>query len=247
MLNKREQWLWLITIITEAALLMWPIEVFGEEKLVSQMAEVSKSVGALYAQSESGDLSFNCSGTAVERKDSGIVFLTAYHCFTKGKSYMVSFDGRTFHHASVLSIPRYHVDDKKYSKKFGEPDTDMAMFLVQVQGVPIVPLGDDGKLAIGHRIVVVGYPLGVAKIGYEGIIAGRMNRPGSDWHGYLLLQSFGAPGSSGSSVVDRDTGTVIGILVGARQGFTGLPVIFATPISYRQYLMEVPGLDKKER
>ena len=118
--------------------------------------------------------------------------------------------------------------------------TDMALFLMAGVDVPVVPLaGTSGHLVYGAKLAIVGYPLGVSKIVYEGIVAGRFARPGNDMDNYILMQIFGAPGSSGSSVVDVETGEVVGVLVAARQATTGLPVIFATPIDYRGYLLEV--------
>ncbi len=127
-----------------------------------------------------------------------------------------------------------------YPRAYGEPKTDMALFLMDGVDVPVVPLaGASEHLVYGAKLAIVGYPLGVSKIVYEGIVAGRFARPGNDMDDYILMQIFGAPGSSGSSVVDVETGEVVGVLVAARQAMTGLPVIFATPIDYREYLLEV--------
>ena len=52
-----------------------------------------------------------------------------------------------------------------------------------------------------------------------------------------MLQSFGAPGSSGSAIVNAENNNVVGVLVSAEQSNRGLPVIFATPISYKRWLI----------
>ena len=223
-------------------LLTWP-GAAEKSDLVSLFAKVSPAVGALYVRNSSGDLGFLCTVTAVDRDASRVVLLTANHCVKKDVAYSVTFDGRSFYGARVWKIPHEDLDANKYPRTFGEPQTDMAFFVIDespLPQVPTVPLGSDELMASGKRIAVVGFPLGVAKISYEGIIAGRFNRPGSDTDGYLLIQAFGAPGSSGSAIIDEETGSVVGVLVRARQAAVGLPVIFATPIGYKKFLIEVP-------
>jgi S1-C subfamily serine protease len=106
--------------------------------------------------------------------------------------------------------------------------------------VPVVPLaGENEKTKSGGKIVMIGYPLGVTKINYEGIIAGYFDRLGSDIYNYLMLQIFASSGSSGSAVIDVNTGKVVGVLVAAKSAYAGLPVIFATPIDYIKHLMQV--------
>ena len=105
---------------------------------------------------------------------------------------------------------------------------------------------EDREIKAGHPIVMVGYPLGVTKISYNGIISGRLDRPGDAYNGYMTMQIFGSPGSSGSSVVDQETGKIIGVLVSATQSGVGLPVIFATPASYRKYMLELDKVGSGE-
>lgn len=215
--------------------------ILAAEELPEAFRKLSPSVGALYVQETSGNLQYNCTVTAVGRYEKATVVLTAFHCVEKGQAYLVTFDGRQFYGARVWKLPRWHVDDVKFKKKWGEPDVDMALFLLDnVSSIAIVALGDDQSIQFGERIVTVGFPLGITKTRYEGIIAGRLDKLGADRHGYLILQIFGAPGSSGTSVVSLKTGKVLGVLVGASQSSVGLPVIYATPLQYQTYLMEVP-------
>lgn len=225
----------------------------AEQSLIEQFSSIAPAVGALYVQKERGDLAFNCTVTAFKstkpnvatsvlavfgKVRKGTAVITAWHCVEKGVSYVVTFDGRRFYGAEVWKIPRWEVDDKLYKQKWGEPNVDMAMFfLPEAQNIPTLPLGSDSGLRPGETILTVGFPLGIEKISYEGILSGRLNKPGSDYHGYLLLQIFGAPGSSGTSIIVN--GKVVGILVAASQSIVGLPVIYATPLSYQSYLMEV--------
>lgn len=211
-----------------------------QDTLISAFSKLAPSVGALYAQTEEGSLAFNCTVTAVDRTSNGdTLVLTARHCVSKGTSYLVSFNGREMHPARVYKLPKEEIDPQAHRRRYNEPAVDMALFAVSGANVPLTTLGSDANARPGTRVLVVGFPLGVAKINYEGLVAGRLNRPGADNDGYLLLQSWGAPGSSGSAVVDATSGEVIGVLVAGKQGAIGLPVIFATPISYQSYLREV--------
>lgn len=227
------------------ALLLLPASWSNADELTDIFAKVSPSVGALYKRTSNGSIEFLCSITAVDHRAGETVVLSARHCVSKDVAFMVSFDGDQFHSARVWKLPHDALDKSRYPRPYGESRTDMALFLVAGE-FPTIPLGDDTDARPGDPIAVVGFPLGVTKIRYSGYIAGRLNRPGDDQDGYLILQSFGAPGSSGSSVVSVATGEVIAVLVSGQSGRSGLPVIFATPISYQKYLCDVhaPELDK---
>ncbi len=208
------------------------------EDVPAALEAISPSVGALYARQAGGDMKFLCSATAIERRGADTVILTANHCLEKGVAYSINFGDGLMRPLQVWQVPHYEADEES-KQKYGEPVTDLALFLMRGADVPLVSLADRAADTPGTRIVMVGYPLGVAKIAYEGIIAGRFDLAGNDLDGYLLLQIFGAPGSSGSAVVDVKTGRVIAVLVAARQAPVGLPVIFATPIEYRSNLAPV--------
>lgn len=239
-------WRGVATITFLYALFITPVLASEREKIIQTLGEIQSSVGALYAQEEGGDMRFLCSATAVDRKGSQTVVLTAYHCLRKGVAYMINFGDHKMRALRVWKIPHYEVNAQKYPRKFNQPETDMALFLMDGTDVPIVPLAKTSEANPGSKVTMVGYPLGQAKISYEGTVAGRFDRPGADMDDYVLLQIFGAPGSSGSSVVNVDSGEVIAILVAAKQR-AGLPVIFATPIEYMKFLKNVrPESEKKD-
>jgi len=214
--------------------------------IIAAFAKVAPSVGALYAQEEDGDIKFLCTATAVSREQDKTVVLTAHHCLRKGVAYLINFGDNRLRTLSVWKIPHYEVDTDKHPRRFNEPKTDMAFFLMEGKDIPITPFSDGILLDAGRKVVMLGFPLGVSKIGYEGIVAGYFDRLGADLYGYLMLQIFGAPGSSGSSIIDVQSGKVVGILVSAKQSFAGLPVIFGTPIEYRKHLLSVRPEEKEE-
>ncbi|MEE9499588.1 MAG: serine protease [Nitrospinaceae bacterium] len=209
----------------------------GSAGLIKSFRRVSSAVGALYVQTAGGDLNYACTVTVIEHKEERSILITAGHCVDRGEAYMVTFDGRRFYTARVWKLPAEKINPQK-KRQYGEPMVDMALFIVDERlSVKPIEIGMKVSVEPGRGVLTVGYPLGVTKIRYNGIIAGRLERPGSKDHGYLLLQIFGAPGSSGSAVVDQRTGLIIGILVSGKQGSAGLPVIYAVPISYKKHLI----------
>ena len=230
----------LFSVLALAGTLVAVVGATGQENLQERFARVTPSVGALYAHTEEGNIKFLCSITAINRQGAAVVLLTAWHCVGSGTAYVVSFNGRQFYDAHLWKGPHYHIDPKGSPRVFGEPETDLALFRADglPKDLPIILTGTDSPVAQGSRVVTVGFPLGIAKIGYEGLVAGHFNRPGADYDGYLLLQIFGTSGSSGSAVIGPD-GRIVGVLVSGRTGTVGLPVIFAVPIRYQRHLLEV--------
>ncbi len=214
-------------------------------QITETFVTVKPSVGALYALEDNGNMRFLCSATAVDRKGNKTVILTAWHCVRKGVSYLINFGDNNFRPLRVWKIPHYELGPNN-QRAYNEPKTDMAFFLMEGTDIPIIPMADSSNMEDGELLAMVGYPLGLSKISYQGTVAGYFDRPGSEEYNYLLMQIFGAPGSSGSSVINVNSGEIVGVLVQGR-GRTGLPVIFATPIDYRKYLEEVPnGMDTGE-
>lgn len=214
------------------------------QSIINLFKTVTPAVGALYAQEEKGDMIFLCSATAVARQDGQTVVLTAHHCLRKGVAYLINFGDNRYRALTVWKIPHYEVDATKYPRRYNEPKTDMALFLLDGEDVPIIDMAPQETITAGMKIAMVGFPLGVAKITYEGIVAGKFDRPGSDLSGYTLLQVFGAPGSSGSAVLSVASGKVLGVMVAVTASQVGLPVIFATPVDYLQHLTPIQPLEK---
>lgn len=192
------------------------------------LADNSDSVGALYRRTSSNSLDFNCTVTAIERKGNDLILLTAAHCVSEDPRtlYLVTFEGLTFYNATLYRIPRELPDDPQ--------EVDIAELAIKdYKGeVKLTKAASTSeKVARGSDIETVGFPLGAAKLLYKGYVAGRHSS------GMLILQIFGAPGSSGTSVVEKKSGQIIGVLVAASGNSVGTPVIYATPVEYRRYLV----------
>ncbi len=99
------------------------------QTVIDTFADMSEVVGALYSLEDDGDLDFLCSATAVGTEGPDTIILTAYHCVRKGVSYLINFGDNNFHPLRIWQVPHYELDDKKYPRAYGEPKTDMALFL----------------------------------------------------------------------------------------------------------------------
>lgn len=192
-------------------------------------ADLVESIGALYNRSHDNSLRFNCTVSALEQNKADLVVLTAAHCVIETqKYYHVTFDGLQFYVAELYKIPR---------KKWDDPDVDLALLKIKNLMVKPLGIGQSETVSLGTDIVTVGFPLGISKILYKGYIGGKVDNVSARLPGYLILQIFGAPGSSGTAVLNAKDNSVMGVLVAASGGGRGLPVIYATPIEYLKYLV----------
>ncbi len=207
---------------------------------VSLFETMEPSVGALFKRHDDGSMQFMCSVTAIDTHDGMTVFLTAFHCVRRNTSYAITMDGLSFTPAFVHSIPGYELDSDEYPRGYQEPEADIATFTAPIDA-PLQTVADGGARPTGHPVAMMGFPLGQAKLGSTGIVSGTYDRLGEDIHGYLALQIFGAPGSSGSAVIDLESGEIVAVLSQASQARAGLPNIWAVPVDYLDVLVEVPS------
>jgi len=124
------------------------------------------------------------------------------------------------------------------------PDADLALIRASVhRGFPVVKkLAPKTRVgAMGEPVAILGFPLGVdiaqgqdwAQVGAAAtLILGTVSRVLPD---LLQLDSYGAEGSSGSPIFDRD-GSVIGVLYAGQPGSNGR-IIYAAPARYVQELL----------
>lgn len=119
------------------------------------------------------------------------------------------------------------------------PKEDVALIHVLVaRGVPTVKRlnGADGAVAVGQPVAVLGYPLGV-----DLPMGGEWNRAGvavtltlgtaSKLVSNLLqIDGYGAEGSSGSPVFNRN-GEVVALVYGGQRGSNGR-IVYSVPVRY---------------
>jgi serine protease Do len=110
----------------------------------------------------------------------------------------------------------------------GDSDHDLAVLKIEARNLPTIPLGDSSKLALGERVVALGYALALpgGPTVTSGIISGlartvQVQDPGQGITRTLedALQTDAAinPGNSGGPLVDLG-GNVIGINTAGNTG-----------------------------
>jgi S1-C subfamily serine protease len=125
-----------------------------------------------------------------------------------------------------------------------DPHVDLALLRVSVhRGIPVVQgLADSGRAPlVGEPVATLGFPLGLDLA------------EGSAWHDkgmastltlgtvsrtlptLLQLDSYGAPGSSGSPIFDRH-GNVLGVVYGGQPGTNGR-IIYGVPVGFVYQLL----------
>lgn len=99
-----------------------------------------------------------------------------------------------------------------------DPLTDVAVIKVAESGLPAIPIGKSGTLAVGQPVVVLGAPLGLTSTVTSGIVS-ALNRtiqvPGENSQSALLLNAIQTdaainPGNSGGAMVNC-AGQFVGI------------------------------------
>ena len=124
------------------------------------------------------------------------------------------------------------------------PDADLALIRASIhRGFPVVKrLAPAARVgAMGEPVAILGFPLGVdiaqgedwPQVGAAATLTlGTVSRVLPD---LLQLDSYGAQGSSGSPIFDRE-GSVIGVLYAGQPGSNGR-IIYAAPARYVQELL----------
>ncbi len=124
------------------------------------------------------------------------------------------------------------------------PEADVALIRASVhRGFPVVrALADSTRvLEIGEATAVIGFPLGLdlaggrqwSEVGVAATLTlGTVSRILPD---LVQLDSYGAQGSSGSPIFDRN-GNVIGVLYGGQPGSNGR-ILYGVPIRFARRLL----------
>lgn len=160
-------------------------------------------------------------GFAVASSSDGTVVATCAHVVTAGsESISVILPDGSSHPATLLTV---------------DESADIAFILIDgVTDLPLLTLGDAGRIEITDRVYVVGFALGPRLLGdptvTQGILSGRRMIGSVDW---LQTDAVINPGNSGGPLLNQ-TGEVVGVaawkIVGRDDVFTeGLG--FAAPSS----------------
>ena len=139
----------------------------------------------------------NGSGSVIDNEGH---ILTNNHVVEGATKLTVSFGGDKVYPATVVGR---------------DPDTDLAIIKIDPPaGLPVVPLGDSDKLAVGQKVLAIGNPFGLDRTLTTGVISG-LQRPIRGTNGRPIdaaIQTDASinPGNSGGPLLDK-FGRMIGI------------------------------------
>lgn len=113
-----------------------------------------------------------------------------------------------------------------------DPETDLALLQIQLDGLPAIALGDMRALQVGDVVLAIGNPFNVGQTVTSGIVSalGR-NRLGlSTFENFIQTDAAINPGNSGGALVDAD-GRLVGIntAIYSRSGGS-MGIGFAIPV-----------------
>lgn len=145
---------------------------------------------------------------------------------------------------------------KQYPAKVigADPQTDVALIKIDMQGLPHVAIADSASLRIGDVALAVGNPLGLEQTATIGIISavGRsdLNIIDQGYENFIQTDAAINRGNSGGALVDA-SGRLIGIPTAIQSGFSGgnIGIGFAIPSSMAlnivQRLLDGGGVVKR--
>ncbi|HJQ71075.1 MAG TPA: Do family serine endopeptidase [Blastocatellia bacterium] len=100
----------------------------------------------------------------------------------------------------------------KASRVGTDPETDLAVIKVDLQGLPFAKLGDSERVEQGEWVIALGSPFGLSQTMTAGIVSatGRELRGAGQFTNFIQTDASINPGNSGGPLVNMD-GEVIGI------------------------------------
>jgi hypothetical protein len=213
-------------------------------------ARSKQAAGAIFLMRE-GKRRFICSGTMFGRTAEGDgLFLTARHCVWKDG------DPEEGTQPGLLGSEEISFSDNEQGPfytavpyKISTTDDVAILRLVNGVGLPIVRLGDEGRLQPGDTLTNYTYALDFGKMPVElKAVAPVFNHFPNDllsnypaWSHAMPVNGLAAPGSSGSGLFDPKQRSLVGIIVGGGPSLGSLAI--AIPISRAWRLLSDAGQD----
>jgi len=121
-----------------------------------------------------------------------------------------------------------------------DPETDLAVLRVALEGLAAITLGDSDELQVGDPVLAVGNPFGVGKTVTSGIVSalGRSQLGINTFENFIQTDAAINPGNSGGALVDVN-GHLVGIntAIYSRSGGS-MGIGFAIPTSTARAVME---------
>jgi serine protease Do len=158
-----------------------------------------------------------------------------------GSGFIISADGYLLTNAHVVDAAEeitVKLTDKRElkAKVIGaDKRTDIALLKIDAAGLPVVRLGDPGKLKVGEWVIAIGSPFGFENSVTAGIVSAKgRSLPQENFVPFIQTDVAVNPGNSGGPLFNL-RGEVVGInsqIYSRTGGFMGLS--FAIPIDVAQ-------------
>ncbi|WP_420266925.1 DegQ family serine endoprotease [Candidatus Magnetominusculus dajiuhuensis] len=133
-------------------------------------------------------------------------------------------------------------DKTEYKGKIigADPKTDVAVIKIEAHGLPVIKMGDSGKMRVGEIVIAVGNPFGLNQTVTMGIVSavGRSEVGIADYEDFIQIDAPINPGNSGGALVNAN-GELAGIntaIFSTSGGYQGIG--FAIPSSMVKSVMD---------
>lgn len=161
-----------------------------------------------------------------------------------GSGFIVSADGYIMTNAHVVDhaekITVRLTDKREFKARVVGADkrTDVALLKIEASGLPVLTLGDPGKLRVGEWVVAIGSPFGFDSSVTAGIVSAKgRSLPQDNFVPFIQTDVAINPGNSGGPLFNMD-GEVVGInsqiytRSGGSMGLSfAIPIDVATQVS----------------
>jgi serine protease Do len=157
----------------------------------------------------------------------------------QGSGFIISSDGYILTNNHVVGdadkVLVKLLDGREFTAKTigTDPPTDVAVIKIDAKNLPVLPLGDSGKLEVGEWVLALGNPFGLSHTLTAGIISalGRSSIGIADYEDFIQTDAAINPGNSGGPLINLE-GQAIGIntaIFSQSGGYMGIG--FAIPIN----------------
>lgn len=208
---------------------------YSNDSTVTKIAkEVGASIVGIRMTVKTGQRSFYSSSGLSSGEGSGIIISKDGYIMTN--YHVVQYADPKLSTGGNTTLEVFLSDGTQATAKFigGDSETDLAVIKVELNNLPVAPLGDSSKLQVGELAVAIGNPLGLEFAGSvtTGVISALNRNIQSADSAQNLIQTDAAinPGNSGGALLNSK-GEVIGINSAkiSEEGVEGLG--FAIPIN----------------
>jgi serine protease DegQ len=121
----------------------------------------------------------------------------------------------------------------------GDPESDLALVKIDVEGLRPIALADIDKIAVGDIVLALGNPIGIGQTVTQGIISAIVRTGPTPIENFIQTDAAINPGNSGGALIDT-AGRLVGIntaILSRSGGSEGLG--FAIPVDLVQTITAI--------